>query len=42
MEKLKDQYDSEVINEKIGNIKDKLLNKNDNKIEIKKSNIRSI
>ena len=36
MEKLKDQYDSEVINEKIGNIKDKLLNKNDNKIEIKK------
>lgn len=42
MEKLKDKYDSEVINEKIGNIKDKLLNKNDNKIEIKKSNIRSI
>lgn len=42
MEKLKDKYDSEVINKKIGSIKDKLLNKNDNKIEIKKSNIRSI
>ena len=42
MEKLKDKYDSEVINKKIGNIKDKLLNKNDSKIEIKKSNIRSI
>lgn len=42
MEKLKEKYDSEVINKKIGNIKDKLLNKSESHIEIKKATIRSI